>query len=218
MSWSTAIADVRTLISDGPTDKLRYRKDVFGQRDGSNKVFKTQETRRVSAFVGAVAPLGVYLNQALATIDSEDLESGEFYFHTAPAQGDTIGATYYVQWFDDSEITQFLTTSSEWISGADDWTQLDNGLFPAAKHYAAASAYQKLAIKFAANLAETFQLYDSPDGKRFDPIKMYNDMAAQMFKLAFELRDDVYKDRKGQAKAPIWGTVRGRTRDVPPNR
>ncbi len=217
MSWSTAVADVRILLSDGATDKLRYRKEVFGNIDGANKVFKTFENRRITTLVGAAAPVGVYVDGTLQTVDSEDLESGEFTVHTAPAAGSTLRASYYVQWFNDTEIQQFLNSASEWISGADDWTILGNGLWPAAKHYAAATAYQKLSIKFASNLSEQFQLYDAPDQKRFDPIKTYNAMAESMFKLANSLRDDVYKNRKGQALAPIWGTVRGRTRDVPPN-
>lgn len=219
MSWTTALTDVRTLLSDGATDKVRYRKAVLGQVDGVSTVFKTFETRRISALAGANGlPLGVFVNNALVTVTSEDLESGEFYLTTAPLSGAAIRATYYVQWFDDSEVTQFLTTASEWISSADDWTVLDPGLWPAAKQYAAASGYQKLSIRFAANLAEQYQLHDAPDQKRFDPIKTYADMADRLFKLAFELRDDVYKNRKGQALAPVYGTVRGRTKDVPPNR
>ncbi len=218
MSWSTAVADVRILLSDGAADKLRYRKEVFGNIDGSNRVFKTFEARRITALVGAAAPVGVYGDGTLLPVTSEDLESGEFTITTAPVAGVMLRATYYIQWFNDSEIQQFLTTASEWIGGSDDWTQIGNALWPAAKHYAAATAYQKLAIKFASNLAEQFQLYDAPDQKRFDPIKAYTAMAASMFKLANTLRDDTYKNRQGRGLAPVWGTVRGRTKDVPPNR
>ena len=218
MSWTTAVSDVRVVLSDGPTDKLRYRKAVLGNIDGANTTFKTFEARRITPLVSASAPLGVYVNSAIVTVSSEDLESGEFYLASAPAAGSSVRVTYYVQWFDDSEITQFLTTSSEWITGADDFTQIPNNIWPAAKTYAAASAYQKLVTKFAMNLAETYQLYDAPDAKRFDPIKVYGDMSETLFKLAFELRDDVYKNRQGQALAPIARTLRGRVKDVPPNR
>lgn len=215
--WQTAVADVRTLLSDGPTDKLRYRKGLLGQADGTNRVFKTFEARRISTFVGATAPIGVYDNNAAVVVVSEDLESGEFTLENAPLEGDTLNATYYCQWFDDSEIIQFLTTASEWIGLGDDYTSIPNNLEPAAKHYSAAEAYAKLSMKFAANLAETYQLSDAPDQKRFDPVKAYASMSETFFKLAFELRDDVYKDRQGQAKAPIGRTLRGRVRDVPPN-
>ena len=216
-AWTTAVSDVRVLLSDGPTDKLRYRKQIMGQIDGSNTVFKTFEARRISAFVGATKPIGVYGNNAALTVLSEDLESGEFTLSAAPVEGVSLNATYYIQWFDDTEIAQFLTTASEWIGVGDDYSSITNNLYPAAKHYAAAEAYAKLSMKFAANLAETYQLYDAPDQKRFDPVKAYADMSETFFKLAFELRDDVYKDRQGQAKAPIARTIRGRVRDVPPN-
>ncbi len=215
---ATAISDCRKLLSDGPTDKLRYRKKVIGQADGSNKVFKTFEMRRVTALVGAVAPAGVYVNNTLATVDSEDLATGEFTIHTAPVDGDQINATYNLQWFNDDEIIQFLTSASQWITSADDYTAITNDLRPAAKAYVAAEAYGKLSLRFAENIAETYQLYDVPDGKRFDPVTQYAKMAADKLKMAFELRDDVYKDRKGQAKAPRFVTISGRVRDVPPNR
>lgn len=218
MSWTTANSDVRILLSDGPTDKLRYRKKLIGEVDGINIIFKSFEARRISSFVGSVAPLGIYVNNAIVTVVADDIESGECSVSIAPVAGATVRATYYVQWFDDNEVNQFLTSASEWIGYGDDWTQLPNNLWPAAKQYAAASGYQKLSIRFATNLAETYQLYDAPDQKRFDPIKTYSAMATSMFKLAFELRDDVYENRQGQAKAPIARTLRGRVRDVPPNR
>ncbi len=215
---ATSILDCRKVLSDGPTDKLRYRKKILGQSDGSNKTYKTFEYRRISALVGAVAPLGVYVNNVLATVDSEDLASGEFTVHTAPNDGDGVHATYYVQWFNDDEITQFLVSAAEWIASTDDSTIITSDLRPAAKAYVCYQAYQKLALRFSENLAETYQLFDAPDGKRFDPISAYNKMADSALKNAFELRDDVYKDRKGQAKAPRFATISGRTKDVAPKR
>jgi hypothetical protein len=222
-AWTTANADVRTFLSDGPTDKLRYRKKVMGQVDGSNTTFKTFEARRITALVGAAAPLGVYVaapsgSPALAAVTSEDLESGEFYLTAAPAAGSSVHATYYIQWFDDTEIVQFLVSASEWITGIDDYTSIPNNQWPSAKTYAGAVAFQKLSLKFASNLAETYQLYDAPDEKRFDPIKTYAQKSTDLFKLAFELRDDTYKNRQGQALAPLFGTIRGRVKDVAPNR
>lgn len=216
---STAISDVRKILSDGPTDKLRYRKQVIPELlDGSNKVFKTFEMRRVTTLVGAVAPLGVYVNGTLATVDSEDLPSGEFTLHTAPTDGQHLRATYYVQWFNDDELVQFLTSASEWIGTADDYTQIPTNLRPAAKEYTAAISYQKLVARFAENLAETYQLYDAPDSKRFDPIQAYMKISETKMKLAFQLRDDVYKNRQGRALAPISAVISGRVVDVPPNR
>ncbi len=220
MTWDlpTAIADCRKILSDGPTDKLRYRKKVLGQANGTNKTFKTFEMRRITPLVGATAPAGIYVNNVLSVVTSEDLESGEFSVSAACNDGDLIVGTYYVQWFNDDEITQFLTSAAQWISSQDDPTIIGMDLRPAAKAFVASEAYQKLALRFAENLAETYQLYDAPDGKRFDPVSAYNKMAAAKLKMAFELRDDVYKDRKGQAKAPRFATISGRTKDVFPKR
>jgi hypothetical protein len=64
MAWTTAVDDLRTKISDGPTDKLRALKRVFGQTDGVNQVFKTLEFRRITDFtlVDEEGPLGIYYN------------------------------------------------------------------------------------------------------------------------------------------------------------
>ncbi len=218
-AWQTALTDVRTLLSDGANDKLVWMKKVLGILNGTNTIFKTFEARRISPLVGSSgSPIGVFNNGVLVTTSAEDLESGQFTLAVAPVNGDTLVASYYYHWFDDTEIDQFLTTSSEWITGNDDYSSTPNGLWPAAKTYAAATGYQKLVSKMSINLAETFQLYDAPDQKRFDPVKVYGDMAEKMFKLAFELRDDVYKNRKGQALAPIARTMSGRVKDVMPNR
>jgi len=198
-----------------------WRKKVIGQVDGTNLNFKTFEFRRVTAFVNPAdpnIPEGVYVDNAKVTVSAEDLPSGNFTLAAAPTQGQTIDATYYVQWFNDAEITQFLTSASEWAGYQDAFAQIPEGLRPAAKEYAASQAFQKLSLRFAQNLAETYQLYDAPDQKRFDPVKVYADIAKQKMDLAFELRDDFYKDRQGQALAPRFGVVRGRVRDVPPKR
>jgi hypothetical protein len=218
MSWTTAVTDIRTLISDGETDKLCWLKQVIGQQDGSNKMFKTFEKRRLTEFVGTSAPTGVYVNNAFATVIDEDLDSGAFTLSSAPANTDLLQATYYYQWFTDAEIEQFLTSAAEWIGVADNYASISQDLRPAAKEYAAGQGFQKLAARFSQNLSETFQLYYAPDQKRFDPATAWLKMADAKIKLAFELRDDVYKNRKGQALAPISGVAVGRVRNVAPNR
>lgn len=216
--WSTAVADVRKILSDGPTDKLAYRKKVIGEQDGVNVVFKTFEARRISAFNPApTAPIGVYKNNALQTVSTEDLESGEFTLSAAPANTDTLVATYYYRWFNDNELQEFLVDASEWIGVGTDYTKIDESLRPAAKEYAVHKAYQKLIAKMSVNLAETYQLYDAPDQKRFDPIGVYAKISKEKYEMAVKLRDDVY-ERKGQAKQPLSSVIPGRVRDVAPNR
>lgn len=219
MTWANPIADVRKILSDGPTDKLCYRKPVIGgEANGVNTVFKTFEARRLSTFVGASAPLGVYVNGTLAPVTTDDLAIGEFALTTPPADGDSIRATYYHQWFNDDEITEFLVSAAEFVGFQDNYASITPDLRPAAKEYAAGIGYQKLVAKMAVNLAETFQLYDAPDKERFNPVVEYAKISKAKIDLAFKLRDDVYKGRKGQAGAPRFGMVPGTVRDVPPNR
>lgn len=218
MSWLTAVVDVRKIISDGATDKLAYRKKVMNLINGVNLTFKTFEFRRVSDFTSPSGPIGVFLNDASVSVTSDDVGSGEFVLSAAPVDGDVLTATYYWQWFLDSELDEFLTDAAEWIGVGSDYTNITEDLRPAAKEFAAHKAYQKLVSKMAVNLAETYQLYDAPDKKRFDPVSMYMKISKDKYDLALKLRDDVYDGRKGQAKAPRSVTISGTVRDVPPNR
>lgn len=216
--WTTALLDVRKILSDGPTDKLAYRKKVLGQADGSNLTFKTFEMRRISTLAGAAGtPIGVFVNNTLRPITGEDLASGEFYMSAAANDGDLIVATYYSQWFNDDEITEFLNSASQWISSQTDFTQIADNLQPAAKAFATSEAYRKLSLRFSVSLSETYQLFETPDPKQWNPVAAYSKMAADHLKMAFELRDDVYKDRQGQAKAPLFANISGGVRDPSPN-
>lgn len=218
-AWTTAVTDVRKIMSDGDTDKLRYRKKVIGVVNGTNLVFKTFEDRRLSDFVAPVPPTGVFDDNGVALpVTSEDLTSGEFTLTAAPLDGTSVLATYYFQWFTDVELSEFLTDAAEWIGNGSDFTTIGEDLRPAAKEYAAHKGYQKLVSKMSMNLAETYQLYDAPDQKRFDPVAQYMKISKDKYELALKLRDDVYDGRKGQAKAPRSATIAGRVRDVAPNR
>lgn len=216
--WLTAVGDCRKTLSDGPTDKLAYRKKVIGQQDGLNLTFKTFEARRISSLVTPAGPAGVFLNNALVPVTSEDLDSGEFVLTApAPTDGDQFVASYYYQWFLDSELQEFLASASVWAGFSDDYTLIPDTFRPAVKEYVAFQGYQKLVSKMSVQLAETYQLYDAPDEKRFNPVTMYMNISKQKFDLATKLRDDVYT-RKGAAKAPRSATLAGTVRDVPPNR
>lgn len=216
--WTNAVDDCRKTLSDGATDKLAYRKKVIGEQNSTNLTFKTFESRRISVFVTPVSPAGVFLDNAAATVASEDLESGEFTLSgAAPTDGQSLVATYYYQWFTDAELQEFLKSASNWSGYGDDYLQVPDAFQPSVKEYVAFMGYQKLVSKMSVNLAETYQLYDAPDEKRFNPVDMYMKISKQKFDLAVKLRDDVY-ERKGQAKAPRSATIPGRVRDVPPNR
>jgi hypothetical protein len=220
MSWTTSLTDMRLKLSDGSQDKLRAFKRVFGQIDGSNRVFKTFEFRRVTDFTSAAAPLGIYKNQVRLTaadVSSDDLTTGYFTLTVAPQSTDVIEATYYLQFFYDSELQGFLRLSTNWLGLGDDYTGIPEGLRPAALQYACGEAYQKLAMRFAEHLSETYRLEDSPDGDRFRLVDEYKRMAEDCRKEGQNLRDQFYT-RQGQSLQPLFGVNLGRVRNVEPSR
>lgn len=213
MSWTNAVTDLRTLLSDGPTDKLRALKSVFGVQDGTNVSFKTFEFRRVTDFSasGTAAPLGIYLNNSLlpaSAIASDDLLSGFFTLQAAPSDADNLVASYYIQWFLDPELEGFMQRSSMWLGYDDQYINIPSGLKTAALKYAEHEAYQKLSLRYAENIVETYRLQDAPDDKRMSVVSAYQQAASQKLKEAYQARDDYYK-RKGKPLAPIFDTASG---------
>lgn len=217
MAWSTALTELRTLLNDGAKDKLQYRKKVVGALNGSNTKFKTFEFRRVTDLSTATAPLGVYVNGSAATVSADDLETGEFTLSAAPADGQRIEATYYSQWFYDSEITSFLTDATRWLGMGSDYTVVEDGLKPAAQKYAASEAYQKLALRFARQVTETYRMEDSQDPKLLELVKAYEEAAMDYRKDAEKTRDDFYT-RQGQSLAPNFASIPGTVRDIVPSK
>ena len=217
MSWTTSILDLRTLLSDGETDRYRYRKRLFGQIDGSNTSFKTVEFRRITDLTSASLPLGVFVDGTLASVSSDDVATGELTLSSAPDDGQVVEATYYIQWFNDSELTGFLRVATNWLALGDDYTNLTQGLRPAALKYAAAEAYQKLSLKWAEHLSETFRVEDAPDEKRMGIVDVYRKTALDYRKDAQAVRDDFYA-RSGQANSPLFGNSFGNVKDVAPQR
>lgn len=217
MAWSTARQELRTALSDGDTDKLRYRKRVMGIQNGVNLKFKTFEFRRLASFVGATQPVGVFVNDAPVAVTADQLLSGEFELAAAPGDGDTLRATYYIQFFTDAELDDFLGQAAKWLGFGATFANIVEPLQPAAIAKACCQAYRKLAIRFAENMAEVYQLEDSPDEKKINPVENFRKLAADFCKEAEELRDDYYS-RDGKRLAPRFSVVAGNVKDVPPNR
>lgn len=213
MSWDTATTDLRVILSDGPTDKLRAFKTVFGIQNGVNTTYKTFEFRRVSDFSSSAlpGPLGLQVDGVripAASVVSDDLDSGIFVLTDPLQDSQQFTATYYIQWFKDDELTGFLLRSSNWLGLGDDYTQIPSGLKTAALKYAAHEAYQKLSLRMSENIVETYRLQDAPDDKRMAVVAAYQKAASDSLKEAITHRDDFYT-RKGQAKAPRFGVISG---------
>lgn len=220
MAWLTAIADARMKMNDGPQDKIRAFKRVLGQIDGVNRRFKTFEFRRVTDFSLATGSLGVYLDQTLlptSAIASDDLTTGYFTLVNPPAASSVLEATYFVQYFLDSEIETFLRMTANWLGLAENYLDIPVGLQPAAIQYVSAEGYQKLASRFSEHLSETYRLEDMPDVTRQALIAEWKNAGAQARDQAHKLRDEFYT-RQGQHLAPLFAVNRGYVPNVVPNR
>lgn len=217
MTWSGAVTELRQLLSDGDTDKLRYRKRVIGYINGTNRVFKTFEFRRITNLITASAPLGVYVDGTAATVVADHSDVGEFELTTAPTDGSVVEASYYIQWFLDTELNTFLIRASEWLLFGENYSNLPDGLKPAAKFYAAKLACEKLALRWAEALSETYMLEDAPRSQDKLPINQYAALAKQYMAQAENARDSYYT-RSGQSLAPLFGSIAGTIPDVVPKK
>lgn len=217
MAWVTPEVDLRRTLNDGATDKLRHRKRVFGQVNGTNVTFKTLEFRRITDLSTATAPLGVYVNNLPVTVSGDLKEVGEFALSAAPVDGDIVEASYYIQYFLDAELSGFLVDASEWLGFGTTYSNIAEGLRPASLQYSAYLAYQKLAMKFHENLTETYRLEDSPASKNIEYLNWLNTMADGFLKRATSLRKTFY-ERNDQASAPLFAVSAGRVPRNVPNR
>lgn len=224
MPWANsavAITALRTMLSDNPTDKYAYRKKVFGPLNGINVNFKTFEYKRITNFTAiSTVGFGVYKNDtllAMSAIASDDTQEGEFLLNTPPIDGDTLTASYYYQWFIDSDLDQFLQNASNWLGLGSSYTNVPDGLIPAALRYAAGESYEKLYMRWSVRSNQTFMLEDSPDDNVMKMVESFQRMSAEFNKKAKDHRDDFYK-RQGQTNAPLYGYALGGMRDVVPNR
>lgn len=217
MSWTTSVADLRTLLSDGEADRYCRRKKVFGRQNGSNKTFFTFEFRRVTDFTSTEEPLTVYVNGSAAGITADDPGTGFFTLATAPANNDILEATYYYQWFTDAELTAFLTSAVRWLGLGTDPSTLDDGLVPAALQYAAKDAYYKMALRWRERASTAFMLEDAPRKEAIEAATGFEALVKSSYAMAKELRNDFY-GRQGQANAPVFGVAFGSVRPVTPRR
>lgn len=219
MTWTTSVNDLRTLLSDGPEDRYNFRKRCFGEVNGVNLQYKTFEFRRITDFTSAAPPQGVYINGVLldiTDITADYVRSGEFTLSASVAAtgGDIVEASYYSQWFLDSELSEFLTTASNWLSSQVDVSLTPNGLWPAALKYAASEAYLKLAIRWRTFLSEGYKVEDESKKPGTGPADGYVKMSEAFRKQATDSRDEFYK-RQGRSLQPLFGSVLGNVRPLP---
>lgn len=218
MTWDTSVGDLRALISDGETDKYNFRKEVFGQLDGTNKTFKTLEVRRITDLSDVESPLGVFVDGSKVKVKTDFPETGEFTVVEAPDAGAKLEASYYSQWFLDSELSIFLRTASQWCLALSDVTSVPPGLQPATVHFAAAECYQKLSLRFARLKSDEFRVEDSMSEERMKQAEMYESASKIERETAETLRKQFYANRGDQALAPLFNNILGAVPSVQPKR
>lgn len=218
MSWllATAVTELRQLIHDGPTDKLRNLKKVFGDLNGSNKNFKTLEYRRVTDFTSATFPLGVFKNGVAFTVSADYPTTGDFQTTAAPVDGDILTATYYIQYFTDTELNTFMTNATKWLD-LGSITTIPDSLQQAALRYGAYQAYEKLALKFSEHISETYRLEDQPNADRAGLIAEFTKLSRQFYDDSVKHRDEYYS-RSGKQLQPSWRFSQGRITDPQPKK
>lgn len=225
MAWAStavAITSLRTLIKDNPTDKICYDKQVIGTVDGDNLYFKTFEYRRITDFTLATFPQGVFIDGAQidpSLVASDDTTSGAFALTltAVPQNRSSIRATYYYQWFTDTELDTFLQNSSTWLGYGSTYINLTDGLNAAALRFAAQEAYEAAAMKYSIRMSEVYKLNDAPSEDILNAVKAFSDMADGFMDKARDLRDDYYT-RQGQSLAPNFAFSLGRVTDPTPRR
>jgi len=226
MGWAStaeAILALRSLIFDGPTDKLASQKEVVGKKDSVNQIFKTFEPRRVNDFtVTPVYPFGVYKNGVIVPntdISVDDLESGTFTITgtSIPGPRDTLTATYYYQWFLDTDLDGFLQNASNWLGLGATYTNIPDGLNPAAFDYAAKEAYRSAAMKTSIRLSQTYKMEDAPSEDIRNTIAVWTGMAKDFMDSAQKQRASYYS-RQDQFEAPLFGFSLGKVFDPTPRR
>lgn len=225
MAWAStavAITALRSLIKDNPTDKLCSTKSVIGETNGTNKIFKTFEYRRLTDFSssGTGFPLGIYLNGnqlSSSGVTIDDLPSGTFQMTTPPNDRDSVRATYYYQWFVDSELDSFLQNASQWLGYGASYANMADGLNASALRFAAQEAYLAAAMKYSTRMSEVYKLEDAPSEEILKALAAFKDMADSFMDSAVKLRDDYYT-RQGQSLSPLFNLSTGQVTDPTPRR
>jgi hypothetical protein len=151
---------------------------------------------------------------ATSAITSDDPATGIFVVTTAPTDGSVVEASYYTQWFLDSELQMFLETAALWVQSSTDFTLIPSGLIPCTLKYSSAEAYLKLAIRWKDYASSTYKLHDDPNEEADAKTTSFMDMSKTFREEALKSRDEFYK-RQGRSLQPLFGTVKGNVRQMP---
>lgn len=144
---SSAVSNLRSLLGDNPSDKFEFKTDVYPTPNGVTTRFFVGQTRLVSG------TLEVYHNGVLIPAVSGsaiDTAKGSFDYTAAdgPPKGQ-VEASFYYQWFTDSDLEAFITEASQMLNFESPSGDFAIGLRPTLLSWACYNAYMRKAAEFA---------------------------------------------------------------------
>ena len=215
MDWLTsdAIAQLRSIIGDGATDKWEFKVNVFPSPDGVTKRFFVGQTRLVED------SLQVYLAGALTAVSgTPSYATGEFELATAPGADDECQCSFYYQWFLDRELAVFLDDAAQMLSLYTSATSgfvtlvgtpgssvsIEIGVRPSLLQFAAYNAYMRKAAETADSLSAS-----APAGYSIDTGKRHPNWAglAKAALDAAKMKLEMYLDNPLNSKQALVRTI-----------
>lgn len=190
--------------------------------NGSNIAFKTFEARRVTNFTTAASGPGnggVFVSGVqipASGVSADNPETGEFALVTAPVDNGTlVEASYYTQWFDDSELDTFLQVSSRWLQGSATYPQTPDALVDALLKFAASEGYLKMAQRWRTYMSQVYKTEDAPKDSPGYNTNDFLKLSTEMRKQALDSRTEFFKTRQGRSLQPLSGRITGSVRNLP---
>lgn len=218
MTWTTALTDLRTELQDNADNKYALRKNVFGSPDGTLVEFATIEGRYVPAsLVVYAAPPGGGTPSVVTVSDTTGWEQGIFRLQAAPQPRQLITASYYWQYFTDTEITNFLKTAASRVGITDYTTTPVDGLERVVLNYACAAAYRFLSSQWIRKISEKVLLKDSPVSENDTRSNLFLKQAQDYEKMGNDERIEYYK-AQGRRYKPSFSTSQGNITPWTPRR
>lgn len=220
MSYSTAITELRQILSDTSTHKKATRKKIFGNVNGDNAEFITYDKRILEDTVE------VFVDGLAVDFEVTDAVAGKLTLKDAPTSNSKVEASYYFQWWLDDELTTFLNKGAEltgqFSTSTPDkaYLQILPGLKNAALYFAASEATTSL-IHYLINREHSEEFLveqDGNDDSNFsEMIKALKDLGKDYWERAKWHRDDYYKSL-GKRELPAFAVKIARFKNYGPNR
>jgi hypothetical protein len=212
---STARADLRRFLNDGPSDRPVKMKQVVGLIDGANKQFMTWEDRLVD---GTLVVSVDFVDLAGSQVTVNDSTFGIFTLVAAPQPGQIVRARYYHQFFTDAELDESLQMAAIECVDGDDITLVPLMLKTAALNFGGHFSYQKQAIRWANQMSTRFVLEEQPTEQDLQTKPShYRQIAQDYWKQGVIMRDGAYM-RRGRRNAPAVAVNKPRLRPLAPRR